>query len=200
MQPFLEEINLNNNNWVDAPIKEHYDEVPVGFLANYNFAGTLGTCIQLIQPFRNSADPETKLLNELSMDVNTRSMGSTYTGVVPSKVFHKYKIASSFLGWFKETHNAQIARVKYVKIPSKSSIAPHIDGGPFYEKHNRFHLVLQGEYQYTVNGEEREYKEGELWWFNNTELHGTYVHGNKDRISMIFDCKCDMERIINDPR
>ena len=119
---------------------------------------------------------------------------------MPTKVFKKYKIASSFLGWFKETHNAKIARVRYVKMPSESTIGLHIDGGPYYQKHNRFHLVLQSEYQYTVGGEMQEYKEGELWWFDNIKLHKSYIHGSKDRIAMIFDCKCDMERIINDPR
>ena len=188
MQPFLEEINLNND-WIKAPNKvsgEYIQRSP--------------PWIDLISSVRNPDDIETKPINAICTNVNDTSMTSTYTGVMPTKVFKKYKVASSFLGWFKETHNAKIARVNYVKLPSQSSIAVHIDGGLYFQKHDRFHLILQGEYQYTVNGEMQEYKEGELWWFNNQELHETYNHGSKDRITMIFDCKCDMERIINDPR
>jgi quercetin dioxygenase-like cupin family protein len=182
VQPLLEEINLNND-W-KMSIERIYGK--------HHSNGR----INLIQAFRNPDDPITKPLRKICTDANIPTEESTYTGVIPSKVFHKYQNASSFLGWFKDTHSAQIARVKYVKIPSKSSIVKHIDGGPYYQKHNRFHLVLQGEYQYTVNGEMREYKEGELWWFNNKELHGTYVHGNEDRVVMLFDCNCDMESII----
>ena len=80
MQPFLEEINLNDD-WIEAQSSE------TGRLyTNSN----LNKRIDLIQPFRNPDDPESK--NNIG--------GSTYTGVIPSKVFHKYKIASSFLGWF----------------------------------------------------------------------------------------------------
>jgi len=183
MQPFLEEINLNDD-W-----KKARDRV----YGKYHSNGR----IDLIRSFRNPDDPETKPLSTICIDYNTPALESTWTGVLPSKVFHKYKVVSSFLKWFKETHSAQIARVRYVKIPSGCSITSHVDGGPYYQKHNRFHLVLQGEYQYTVNGEMREYKEGEIWWFNNKKMHGTYIHGSKDRIAMIFDCKCDMESIIN---
>ena len=184
VQPFLEEINLNND-WERARDR---------FYGKHHSNGR----IDLISSFRNPDDIEPKPLTALWTDVNTPILGSTHTGVVSSNVFHKYKIVSSFLKWFKETHSAQIARVRYVKMPSKSTIGFHIDGGPYYQKHNRFHLVLQGEYQYTVNEETLEYKEGELWWFDNKKLHKLYNHGNEDRIAMIFDCKCDMERIIND--
>ena len=126
MQPFLEEINLNND-WINEKLKP---------------AGQVWTCIELIQSFRNSGDLIGKPLSTLCQNVNTPAMvDSTYTGVVPSKIFHKYKIASSFLGLFKKTHSAQIARVKYVKMPSKGSIPQHVDGGPYYQKHNRFHLT-----------------------------------------------------------
>ena len=186
VQPFLEEINLNDD-WRKA--------VGRGI---YMRQGERYDRIDLIKGFRNPGDPESKPLSELCIDVNTPTVHSTYTGVIPTKVFPKYKIVSAFLNWFKETYNAKIARVRYIKIPSGCSIGLHIDGGPYFQKTHRFHLVLQSEYQYTVNGEMQEYKEGELWWFNNKELHGTYIHGSKDRIAMIFDCKCDMERIIND--
>ena len=192
MQPFLEEIN-SNDDWVST-------SMPFG----WRWPGSVllpfkNKRIELIKSYSNSNDLESKTLSPFCTDINTVTEASTYTGVVPTEIFWKYKTASSFLGWFKKTHNAQIARVRYVKIPSKSYIGHHIDGGPYYENHDRFHLVLQSEYQYTVNGETLEYKEGEIWWFNNKKMHGTYIHGSKDRIAMIFDCKCDMERIINDP-
>ena len=182
VQPFLQEIILNND-WVAAPMPEY------GKLYTNNTLKDAGR-IELIEAFRNPDDPERKT------SIGTTSAG-TWTGVAPSKVFHKYKIASSFLNWFKETHDAKIARVRYVKIPSNGFVGLHADSDPYNQMHNKFHFVVQGEYQYTVNEEYKEYKEGDLWWFDNNKPHKLYNHGSKDRISMIFDCKCDMESIIN---
>ena len=118
------------------------------------------------------------------------------------------------MSWFIETYGGIIGKARYIGLPARGNVPPHSDRGyegrpirdanigqDYYEEFpDRFHFVICGKYQYTVNEEMQEYKEGELWWFNNQELHGTYNHGSKERISMIFDCKCDMERIINDPR
>ena len=177
VQPFLEEININDDWLLGQNAGRSAPDSADGFGEIIKYYS--GKHIDLIESPRNPDDSRNK------------------EAVVASEVFCKYKIASSFLGWFKKTHNAQIARVRYVKTPSGISVGFHIDDSPYYWKHNRFHLVLQGKYQYTVNGEEREYKEGELWWFNNNKLHGTYIHGSKDRIILIFDCDCDMESIIN---
>ena len=45
---------------------------------------------------------------------------------------------------------------------------------------------LQDNYLF-MKGLKEEYKEGELWWFDNKKLHGSYNHGDKDRIVLIFD-------------
>ena len=80
VQPFLEEINLNDD-WRKA--------VGRGI---YMRQGERYDRIDLIKGFRNPGDPESKPLSELCIDVNTPTVHSTYTGVIPTKVFPKYKI------------------------------------------------------------------------------------------------------------
>lgn len=200
-KPLLNELKLNDD-WIDvtsiSPRPGRELDQDFGKTARKLYGPSSSPeptlLISLIESFRNPDDPEP--INQSSY--NTLPIeSSTWTGIAPSKIFHKYKQVESFLDWFKTTYNGNIARVIYVKVPSGGSVRFHTDTGPYFEKHNKFHLVLQGKYQYTVNEETVEYNEGDLWWFNNKKTHGTYVHGSKDRISLIFDCECDMKSIIN---
>ena len=65
---------------------------------------------------------------------------------------------------------------------------PHIDGGKYYEDKDRFHMVLNGYYDYTVDNETQRFNAGELWWFDNqkcTAVNATLL----SRVCLIFDVK-----------
>ena len=117
--------------------------------------------------------------------------------------FNTYPYTEKFLSWFIETYGGIIGKARYIGLPAKGNVPLHSDRGyegrpnrdadigqTYYEEFpDRFHFVICGKYQYTVNGEMQEYVSGDLWWFPNKFPHSAYNHGDIERISLIFDVK-----------
>ena len=119
--------------------------------------------------------------------------------------FNTYPYTEKFLSWFIETYGGIIGKARYIGLPAKGNVPLHADRGyvgrpygpgrnygeaTYYEEYpDRFHFVVCGKYQYTVNEEMQEYVSGDLWWFPNKLIHSAYNHGDIERISLIFDVK-----------
>ena len=80
-------------------------------------------------------------------------------------------------------------RAALVRLRPHGRVYEHIDQGLYYQLRNRYHLVLK-----SVAGsplrtgpEEVRMQEGELWWFDNDQMHEALNDGDEDRIHMIFD-------------
>lgn len=84
-----------------------------------------------------------------------------------------------------------ILAIEIAKLPKKSKVHEHKDGGVSLLKNPRVHLVLQTNdgVVFKVGGEEKNMKIGELWEINNTETHSVVNDGDTDRIHMIIDYK-----------
>jgi aspartyl/asparaginyl beta-hydroxylase (cupin superfamily) len=100
-----------------------------------------------------------------------------------------YPVARQFLRDIAEELDCSLGRAKLVSLPPGRRVYPHIDRGEYYRLHARFHLVLkspQGSYL-RAGAEEMTMHEGELWWFDNKQVHEAYNGGNDNRIHLIFD-------------
>jgi aspartyl/asparaginyl beta-hydroxylase (cupin superfamily) len=94
-----------------------------------------------------------------------------------------------FLKEFAKERNEILGRAKIVCLPAGKQVYPHIDRGEYYRVRNRYHLVLKsslGSWMKTGD-EEVRMQEGELWWFDNNEMHEARNDGDQDRIHVIFD-------------
>ncbi|MEM6464220.1 MAG: aspartyl/asparaginyl beta-hydroxylase domain-containing protein [Pseudomonadota bacterium] len=97
--------------------------------------------------------------------------------------------ASRFLEDFAQEEDSILGRAKIVCLPAGKRVYPHIDRGEYYRVRNRYHFVLRsaaGSWL-KANDEEVRMKEGELWWFDNNQMHEAHNDGDLDRIHMIFD-------------
>lgn len=101
----------------------------------------------------------------------------------------KFPQACAFLRAFAEECRAVPGRAKIVDLPPGKRVYPHIDRGDYYRLHDRYHLVLQ-----TTNGavlkagdETVHMRVGELWWFDNKQMHEAFNNGQGSRIHFIFD-------------
>ena len=112
---------------------------------------------------------------------------SCFMEVYNTPVFKQSAAIRGFLGWFHKTYGGQHYRSAIAILPPGKSVQQHIDGGPYYSDKDRFHLVLQGNYEYTVAGESREWKAGDLFWFDNKKEHSSISTGKVDRMAFIFD-------------
>jgi Aspartyl/Asparaginyl beta-hydroxylase len=90
--------------------------------------------------------------------------------------------------WARQTCS-QPGRAKIVCLPARRRVYPHIDRGAYYRQHDRYHAVLksaQGSWL-KAGDEEVRMREGELWWFDNQQVHEAFNDGDEDRIHIIFD-------------
>lgn len=100
-----------------------------------------------------------------------------------------YPLARRFLKDIAAAEDSLMGRAKIVCLPAGRRVYPHIDRGDYYRFHNRYHLVLRSASGSWLKAgdEEVRMQEGELWWFDNKQVHEAYNNGEQDRIHIIFD-------------
>lgn len=100
-----------------------------------------------------------------------------------------YPLARAFLEDFAQDQDSILGRAKIVCLPAGKRVYPHIDRGQYYRVRNRYHFVLNsalGSWM-KAGDEEVRMQQGELWWFDNDQMHEANNDGDQDRIHMIFD-------------
>ena len=78
-------------------------------------------------------------------------------------------------------------RCGFLALPIDEIVGAHIDEGTYYLTKDRYHLSIQGRYQYFVGNESIIVEPGTLFWFNNKLPHGTVNIGDEVRITFVFD-------------
>lgn len=79
------------------------------------------------------------------------------------------------------------SRCGFLSLPVGGTVGTHIDKGNYYLTRDRFHLSIQGTYDYTVGDETVRVEPGTLLVFNNKLPHGTKNVGDVVRITFVFD-------------
>ncbi len=97
--------------------------------------------------------------------------------------------ACAFLKAFAKEQKAELGRAKIVRLMPGRRVYPHIDRGAYYRPRDRYHLILQSPTgSYLKSGDEEvRMREGELWWFDNKQVHEAFNDGGAARIHLIFD-------------
>ena len=88
---------------------------------------------------------------------------------------------------FMKRHFHKHDRCGFLSLPIGGEVGQHIDIGSYYQTRDRYHLAIQGTYDYTVGGETVRVNPGDLIWFNNKLSHGTKNVGDCVRITFVFD-------------
>ncbi len=97
--------------------------------------------------------------------------------------------ARQFIQQIADDLGCSPGRAKIVCLPPGKHVYPHIDRGEYYRLHARFHLVLHSNdgSMLKAGDETRRLKAGELWWFDNKQVHEAWNDGAENRIHLIFD-------------
>lgn len=106
-----------------------------------------------------------------------------------TELYQFYPNIKKYMNTFIEKYGGEIGRIMVVLLPSQKMVYPHIDEGEYYKARDRFHFVLSGSYEYTVEKEVNLFQQGELWFFDNQKIHFAKTVSEKERISIIFDVK-----------
>ncbi|QHI99143.1 hypothetical protein GT347_14800 [Xylophilus rhododendri] len=80
-------------------------------------------------------------------------------------------------------------RALLARLPPGGQVYPHRDGGSYYARRGRYHLVLQSTEgsRMVCGGEEVVMREGECWWFDNRQVHAAFNDSSSPRVHLIFD-------------
>lgn len=150
-------------------------------------------------------------------------------GFRPTNVLFRYPEVMKTLVEFATTYGGKYARAMYYRTPPDLGVGIHLDALPdkfgpnapydklyrlypnkftenktiLYYKKERFHVIIDGSFEYTVDHEEEDrlyeypltmiqpvtkvWSRGEIWWFNNKRPHTSYNHGNIPKINLVFD-------------
>ncbi len=101
----------------------------------------------------------------------------------------RFPLARRFIGEIAEDRDALLSRARLVCLPAGRRVYPHIDRGKYYRWRDRYHFVLRSARGSWLKAgdEEIRMQEGELWWFDNKQMHEAFNDGDQDRIHLIFD-------------
>lgn len=97
-----------------------------------------------------------------------------------------YKRHTEIVAFLKRNFK-KFDRCGFLSLPVGGEVGQHVDIGSYYQTRDRYHLAIQGTYDYTVGGETVTVNPGDLIWFNNKLSHGTKNVGDVVRITFVFD-------------
>ena len=100
-----------------------------------------------------------------------------------------FPLARKFIEETAESLGGLPGRAKIVNLPPGKRVYPHVDRGAYYLVHARFHLVLRSTdgSMLRAGDETQRLRNGELWWFDNNQMHEAWNDGSENRIHLIFD-------------
>jgi hypothetical protein len=101
----------------------------------------------------------------------------------------RFPATMKFARDFASSMQAELSRMLIVNLPAGASVSRHIDVGDYYDRRDRYHLVLQSNGGSALrSGNERvNFQQGELWWFQNKVVHEAHNRSAHDRVHLIFD-------------
>lgn len=91
----------------------------------------------------------------------------------------------------QKVQGERLGRCMVTKLRPGGKIAPHIDEGDPVGYYDRFHVCIQADAAslFLCGNESATMRPGELWWFDNTQMHSVENHGDIDRIHLIMDIR-----------
>ena len=102
---------------------------------------------------------------------------------IKTPAYEKHTEVISYLSkYFKK-----LRRCGFLALPVGEIVGSHIDEGTYYLTKDRYHLSIQGKYEYAVGDETTTIEPGTLFWFNNKLPHKAVNIGDNIRITFVFD-------------
>ena len=87
------------------------------------------------------------------------------------------------------TGEGYVVRALLTRLKPQGVIPPHVDTGYSLLNCRRIHIpvISTDKVEFTVGGEQRAMKEGELWEINNAREHSVVNRGDRKRVHLIID-------------
>lgn len=94
----------------------------------------------------------------------------------------------------------QIGRVAVTELAPGGHILAHRDFGAYHDFYDRIHIVLGGEgCHFRCGAEVVKMLPGEVWIFNNRDVHEVWNYSNSYRYHLVIDLKLSGSRVVRWP-
>lgn len=98
-----------------------------------------------------------------------------------------YKKHSEIRKWLRRQGIMQTSRAAFFRLKPGEGVGRHVDEGKYYLTRDRYHLSIEGTYDYEVDGEWHNIQPGTFFWFDNKKYHQAINVGSIDRLTFVFD-------------
>ena len=90
---------------------------------------------------------------------------------------------------FAQSIGGRLGRATLVSLQPQGRVYPHVDGGAYYARRDRYHLVVDSPdgSPLVTEDETAVLAEGELWVFDNKSRHEAHNRSDRPRVHLIFD-------------
>jgi quercetin dioxygenase-like cupin family protein len=92
----------------------------------------------------------------------------------------------------RQVEGTRLGRVVVTRLKPGGRIHPHADGGSPATYYERYQIALQARpgVAFRAGDEAIEQRTGDIWWFDNTQVHEVVNNSDDDRIVLIVDIRC----------
>ena len=107
----------------------------------------------------------------------------------PTEFYERYYDEDFFEELLEKVNGSYFVRILFTKLNRGGSIYPHEDFGDSLRQNRRIHIPLKTNEQilFSVGGEVRNLKVGQITEIDNTQEHWVENKSNEDRIHLIVD-------------
>jgi len=107
----------------------------------------------------------------------------------PTPTAARFPVSVALLSRLAGQLGGVLGRALLVRLAPSSIVYPHIDEGEYYRIRDRYHYVIDSPSGsvLTAGDEAMTMKAGELWWFDNKQMHSSRNDGSGWRVHLIFD-------------
>jgi len=113
------------------------------------------------------------------------------------KIDNYYNKSLKYKRLQKKNGKAYPVRINFVKLdPKGGDIEEHVDNVFSLSHSHRVHIpiITNDNVDFSIGGEVKNLKEGEIWEVNNRQLHSVVNNGDKFRVHLIVDWAIPGER------
>ncbi len=132
-----------------------------------------------------------KIISEFILEEKTylKQSRNDSSFLYKSDLYKQFPRTISFVKEIAMKEGAYVQRLVLALLLPEGDVYPHIDEGEYYRHRDRYHLVIESEKgsEFTSGDEKQIFREGELWWFANKEIHSVKNLNKTPRIHLIFD-------------
>ena len=172
--PLLLAIKRRPELWKEDTFLRDYPQGPFGEIES----------IMLRFPVKSVHETEAELQNHLSKYDQHESIDYPPYQVLP-------EARELIMRLMARVGGERLGRCMLNKIAPGGRIFPHADTPVHAEYYDRFHIVLESnEHTLFKAGDETVHmRTGEVWWFDNTQMHEVINQGETDRIHLVVDIR-----------